>query len=141
MEMQMPTRSRYAGNGTARRKVRERVLAAYDTCAICGLPVDKHVPSPDPLSPEVDEIVPVKMGGSPLRFDNCQLAHRCCNRWRSTKSMRIVSAISSGVYKVYGRPQSPVEFVRLAKIVEKGLRRGSFPGGPGPGEISTSREW
>ena len=29
-------------NGARRRQLRARVLAAYDTCAICGQPVDKR---------------------------------------------------------------------------------------------------
>lgn len=55
-------------NGWRRDQLRRRVLAAYDTCAICGRPVDKTLRSPHPLSPEVDEIVPVSRGGDPLSF-------------------------------------------------------------------------
>lgn len=70
---------RYA-NGHRRRQLRLRVLAAYDTCALCGLPVNKTLKTPHPMSPEVDEIIPVSRGGNPLAWDNVQLAHRDCNR-------------------------------------------------------------
>ena len=74
-------------NGARRRALRARVLAAYDMCAICGKPVDKTLRTPHPLSPEVDEIIPVSRGGNPLDWNNCQLVHRQCNRQRSNHSM------------------------------------------------------
>ncbi|WP_242358631.1 HNH endonuclease [Bifidobacterium pseudolongum] len=73
-------------NGARRRQLRARVLAAYDTCAICGQPVDKSLRTPHPLSPEVDEITPVSRGGDPLSWDNARLTHRRCNRLKSNKS-------------------------------------------------------
>lgn len=73
-------------NGARRRQLRARVLAAYDTCAICGQPVDKNLRTPHPLSPEVDEITPVSRGGDPLSWDNVRLTHRRCNRLKSNKS-------------------------------------------------------
>jgi 5-methylcytosine-specific restriction endonuclease McrA len=68
-----------SSNGAARRKIRARVLAVYDHCALCGLPVDKTLKTPHPMSAEVDEIVPVSKGGSPIEWGNVQLAHRICN--------------------------------------------------------------
>ena len=73
-------------NGARRRQLRARVLAAYDTCAICGKPVDKSLRTPHPLSAEVDEIIPVSRGGNPLAWDNVRLTHRRCNRLKSNKS-------------------------------------------------------
>ncbi len=73
-------------NGNRRRLLRQRVLAAYDTCAICGKPVDKSLHTPHPLSAEVDEIIPVSRGGDPLSWHNVQLTHRRCNRLKSNKS-------------------------------------------------------
>lgn len=75
----MTSNPRYA-NGTARRKLRARVLAAYDHCALCGQPVDKTLRTPHPHSAEVDEIVPVSLGGDQLAWANVQLAHRICNQ-------------------------------------------------------------
>lgn len=73
-------------NGHRRRQLRERVLAAYDTCAICGQPIDKTLKTPHPLSPEVDEIIPVSRGGDPLDYRNCRLVHRRCNRLKSNRT-------------------------------------------------------
>jgi 5-methylcytosine-specific restriction endonuclease McrA len=66
-------------NGHRRRQLRAKVLREEDDCWLCGLPVDKTLKTPDPGSPEVDEIVPVSLGGDPLDRDNCRLAHRLCN--------------------------------------------------------------
>lgn len=73
-------------NGWRRTQLRKRVLAAYDTCAICGEPVDKTLKTPHPMSAEVDEIIPVSRGGDPLAFGNCRLVHRRCNRLKSDKT-------------------------------------------------------
>lgn len=73
-------------NGWRRDRLRRRVLAAYDTCAICGKPIDKTLRTPHPLSAEVDELIPVSRGGDPLSFTNCRLVHRHCNRLKSNKS-------------------------------------------------------
>ena len=68
-----------------RNALRKRVLATYDTCAICGREVDKSLPPNDPLAPEVDEIVPVSRGGSPYDWDNLQLVHRICNQKKGNR--------------------------------------------------------
>lgn len=91
---------RYA-NGAARRRARAEVLAEETHCALCGRVVDtdlgflpgKHGPrckkpecsgcSPHPMRPEIDEIVPVSAGGSPILRENLRLTHRACNRQRS----------------------------------------------------------
>ena len=67
-------------NGHRRSKLRRRVLAHYTHCALCGLPVDKSLHYLDPGAPEVDEILPVSLGGDPFRWDNVQLSHRLCNQ-------------------------------------------------------------
>lgn len=72
-------------NGYRRDQVRRQVLAEEDTCWLCHLPVDKSIKTPDPLSPEVDEVVPVSLGGSPYDRANCRLSHRRCNRARSNE--------------------------------------------------------
>lgn len=73
-------------NGYKRALLRKRVLAAYDTCALCGKPVDKSLPYLHPMSAVVDEIIPVSRGGDPLAWGNVQLAHRSCNRLKSNHS-------------------------------------------------------
>lgn len=79
-------RNERVSNGYRRRMLRQRVLAAYDVCAICGKPVDKTLKTPHPMSAEVDEIIPVSRGGDPLAWNNVQLTHRCCNQHKSNRS-------------------------------------------------------
>jgi 5-methylcytosine-specific restriction endonuclease McrA len=67
-------------NGARRDALRKRLLASQDVCALCGLPVDKSLKCPHPMSAEVDEIIPVSKGGSPFDASNVQLAHRICNQ-------------------------------------------------------------
>nr|DAR37434.1 MAG TPA: HNH endonuclease [Caudoviricetes sp.] len=68
-----------------REDLRKRVYATQDTCGICGRPVDATLPAGSPMSPELDEIVPVSRGGSPYDFENLQLTHRICNRRKGAK--------------------------------------------------------
>lgn len=70
-------------NGHRRTQLRKRVLAHYSVCALCERPVDKTLPYTDPGAPEVDEIIPVSLGGDPLQWRNVQLAHRACNQAKS----------------------------------------------------------
>lgn len=73
-------------NGHRRNVIRRTVLGEEDSCWLCGGLVDKTIPTPDPWSPEVDEIVPVSLGGDPLDRANCRLAHRICNVRRGNGS-------------------------------------------------------
>jgi len=76
---------RLPGHRTAYEKNRAKILATQNVCAICGKPVDKSIPSPHPLSPTIDHIIPVSKGGHPSDLANLQLAHRCCNRDKSDR--------------------------------------------------------
>lgn len=79
------TNPRYA-NGHRRRKLRARVLASETHCALCGGWVDKTLPPTDPGAPEVDEKIPVSLGGDPLKRSNVQLAHRLCNQRKGNRT-------------------------------------------------------
>lgn len=68
-----------------RNDLRKRVFAAQDICGICGREVDKTLPPGTPLSPELDEIIPVARGGSPYDIDNLQLTHRVCNQRKGAR--------------------------------------------------------
>ena len=65
----------------ARRAVFDKnkkiILATQSICGICGMPVDKSLKYPHPMSPSVDHIIPCARGGSD-DLDNLQLAHRKC---------------------------------------------------------------
>ena len=58
---------------------RRKILLTQDVCGICGLPVDKNLPYPHPMSATVDHIIPVSLGGHPSDINNLQLAHFRCN--------------------------------------------------------------
>ena len=76
----MPERiDRVGQHKTAMKKNRQIILATQEICGICGAPVDKTLKAPDPMSPTIDHIVPVALGGHPSSLDNLQLAHRWCN--------------------------------------------------------------
>lgn len=73
-----------------RQKVKRRVLAG-EPCALCGKQIDLSLPQTfvdpkdgkckrAPWSFEVDEIVPVSLGGDPIDPANVQPAHRLCNQ-------------------------------------------------------------
>ena len=70
----------------ARRAVFDKnkkiILATQSICGICGMPVDKSLKYPHPMSPTVDHIIPCNKGGGD-DLDNLQLAHRKCNRMKS----------------------------------------------------------
>lgn len=71
--------SRNDRNGHRRRILRQRVKALGLPCAICGLPIDYSLPPLHPWSYELDEIIPVSLGGDELDPNNVQPAHRICN--------------------------------------------------------------
>lgn len=73
-------------NGARRRAIRARLMAGDGVCAICGRAIDRCLKTPHPMSPEVDEIVPVSKGGDPLDIRNCRLVHRICNQRRGNRA-------------------------------------------------------
>ena len=94
------TNPRYA-NGTARVKLRARLKAEGRGCWICrafGRPdaIDYSLPARHPRSFEVDELVPVSKGGSPIDYENVDAAHRECNSWRGNRSVQEILALAAG---------------------------------------------
>lgn len=67
-------------NGSRRRKLRAHIKSLGLPCALCGKPIDYDLPATHPWSYELDEIVPVSLGGSPFDINNVQPAHRYCNQ-------------------------------------------------------------
>ena len=74
-------------NGYRRTKLREWLCAQGRPCHICGQAIDYTLPAGHPMSFEVDEIVPVSMGGSPFDRTNVDAAHRICNQRRGNRVM------------------------------------------------------
>lgn len=81
-------------NGSRRDKARATVRSWGRPCAICGGAIDYSLPPGHPWSFEVDEIVPVSLGGSPFDLSNLQPAHRRCNQWRGNRSMQDVRGLA-----------------------------------------------
>lgn len=75
-------------NGNLRDKIRARVLREETYCWLCGNEVDKTLHYHDPQAPEVDEIIPVSLGGDPYNRKNCRLAHRLCLATKSVGTNR-----------------------------------------------------
>ena len=91
--------SRY-GNGHARRKLRKWLRDQERPCWICRAfgragHIDYTLKAGHPLSFEVDELVPVSLGGSPYEKSNVDAAHRVCNEWRGNKTVEQVLAIAN----------------------------------------------
>lgn len=72
-------------NGSKRTKLRRRVAAMGLPCHLCGMDIDYSLPPGDPMSYELDEIVPVSLGGDPFDPGNVAPAHRICNRRRGNR--------------------------------------------------------
>lgn len=105
-----------------------RVKSLGRPCWICGLPIDPALPAGHPLAFELDELVPVSKGGSPVDMRNVAGSHRCCNQWRSDRSVDAVGRIRAEVVKRYGRWASPLAFCEGARAVAKALKgRSSTP--------------
>ncbi|NMM99339.1 HNH endonuclease [Bifidobacterium olomucense] len=75
-------------NGWRRNQLVARLRAAYDTCAICGRPVDKTIKWPSPWCGVADEIIPVSKGGDPYQWTNLELAHKWCNEIKSNRTLK-----------------------------------------------------
>lgn len=80
-----PERGIYAHNKALLRKT-------ATICALCGLPLDKSLKYPDPMSISIDHIIPVALGGKST-IDNLQATHRVCNREKGTKLLRPISGL------------------------------------------------
>ncbi len=80
-------------NKTEWATARKRAIASKEPyCAICLKYIDIQLPMVDPetkarnpLSVEVDHIVPRSRGGSLYELDNLQLSHSVCNRKKGAK--------------------------------------------------------
>jgi hypothetical protein len=106
----MAANPRYA-NGHRRRQLRQRLLATAGrtTCTwgqdeadsgACPWPDEPFDPSIhylDDRAPEVDEIIPVSLGGDPLSRANARLLHRWCNQQRGNGTRTPTQATSKAL--------------------------------------------
>ena len=99
-----------------------RVRALGRPCWICGLPIDYGAPSKTPLSFELDELVPVSKGGDPADMANTAPAHRCCNQWRSDRSVSAVERVRAEVRARFGPWPSALAFCEAARAVSRGAK-------------------
>ena len=100
----------------------KRIRALGQPCWICGMPIDYGAPSKTPLSFELDELVPVSKGGSPTDMANTAPAHRCCNQWRSDRSVAAVERIRAEVRARFGPWPSALAFCEAARAVSRGVK-------------------
>ena len=113
--------SRYA-NGARRRALVARVRAIGGPCHICGLPIPPDAPAGTPLAFELDELVPVSRGGSPVDPSNVAPSHRCCNAWRGNKSIDQVTRIRAEVRARFGPWPSALAFCEGARAIVMGAK-------------------
>ena len=59
-------------------------------CALCGMPFDRSLKFPHPLSISIDHIIPVALGGKST-LDNLQVTHLGCNK---AKGKKIINKIN-----------------------------------------------
>lgn len=57
------------------------------SCALCGMPLDKTLKYPDPMSISIDHIIPIALGGKST-LGNLQATHLICNK---NKGKKIIS--------------------------------------------------
>lgn len=104
-------------NGSSRRNVTRWLRMQARPCWVCGLPIDYGAPAGDPVAFECDELVPVSRNGSPYDRANVDAAHRCCNNWRSNRSVREVEVTRALVRERFGSWYSPLDFVSKARSI------------------------
>lgn len=76
-----------------RNQHRRRLRAQRGDCGICGNEIDYSLHYLDPGAFVVDHVIPLNRGGEDT-IDNCQPAHRHCNRVKSDKMPDEVAAMS-----------------------------------------------
>lgn len=99
-------KDRLGAQRTALDRNRRKILASQDVCALCGLPVDKSLRYPNPMSATVDHIIPIARGGHPSDLANLQLAHLACNLAKSDNIAAVQSAPRPQAVSNRNLPQS-----------------------------------
>lgn len=97
-----------AGFRSVYERNKKRILAESDVCAICGLPINKRLKFPDPMSPTVDHIIPIAKGGHPSDPANLQAAHLICNQVKGTKTTIEINGNLVEESKIIGNRDLPL---------------------------------
>ena len=77
----------------ARDQLRKQMIAREEPCHLCGMPIDYSLPAGDPMSFEMDEVIPVsRLPHEQRRAAACdpanvKAAHRICNQKRGNRMM------------------------------------------------------
>ena len=116
----MATKSRYARNGNRRRKLRARLKALGNPCAICGMPIDYSLSAGDPMSFEVDEIIPVSLGGDELDWNNLQAVHRICNEKKRKQDRLYPRNAKRKEQSIVWQARRNLNFSRLETLRQRG---------------------
>lgn len=87
---------------------KKKIMATQSICGICGNPVDKSLPYPNPMCATIDHIIPINKGGHPFDIDNLQLAHFSCNRQKSDKLFDTTQRKSKEELKFIGNQNLPL---------------------------------
>lgn len=66
-------------NKTRRNRHRKLVARGHPPCHLCGLPIDYAASHLEPLSFQIDHVIPLAKGGLD-ELDNLAPSHRSCNR-------------------------------------------------------------
>ena len=88
----MARNPRYA-NRSARNALRRRVASMGLPCHLCGGPIDYSLPAGNPLSYELDELIPLaalpeeQRAAAAINPNNVAPAHRICNERRGAKPL------------------------------------------------------
>lgn len=82
-------------NGYRRTRLRRWLGSLGLPCHICGQPIDYSLPPGDPMSFEVDELIPVSLGGDPLDRHNVAPAHRICNERRGNRPLQSLESVAA----------------------------------------------
>lgn len=77
------------GNDSRRRKLKRMLQQRESECWLCGFSLDNHAEPFTDLATEVDEEVPVSLGGDAYGVETpCHLVHRMCNLKKGNKILK-----------------------------------------------------
>lgn len=96
----MPSSNPRYRDPSARAYCRAVLKRRGDPCYLCGKPIDYSLPAGDPLSFEVDEVIPISKGGDPYDCrpgGNCRSTHRICNQRKGAKLVTELRALDRAV--------------------------------------------